>query len=488
MRSLAAALLAALALPAVAEAAPSPAVDRALDAVERAGLPRDRAEVVAVRRTPAGLHVRGVEARGGVPVDATGWVVTSRGGRIADVALDRSSLPGAPAARPAEREAAVRLATATLGATPYRVKARRLLVARGGRLADTWRVTVLSLRPAVAASVDVDARTGRVTDVLHEERHIDVVGRLFDPNPIVTSRNAALRQPFEQGLPADPDLDSPELTAARRDLPMRGLDEQALTTGRLSGPWVNVLGMAGYNAFVNRSLLDLTRGDPRFEGAMAYAHVDRLQREFQRLGFTGTGGVNAEPQEVVATRVEGFDNSFYQPANDLMLLGTGGVDDGEDAEVIVHEYGHAVHDAQVPGWGATSEGGAMGEGFGDWLAATHYAPGSAGFQDACIMDWDATSYSSASPPCLRRADTAKRYPKDAGKGVHADGELWSAFLWRVRAALGRTEHELLTPQATFAHAVAALRKAAPLLGHPEWVAVVEREAAVTGFPLAPKAG
>src|SRR3712207_9483554 len=104
---------------------------------------------------------------------------------------------------------------------------------------------------------------------------------------------------------------------------------------------------------------------------MAYAHIDRLQRYFQSLGFKPQleRGVNAEPQKLVTLRIESYDNSFYQPMNDVIAFGTGGVDDAEDAEVIVHEYGHAVQDAQVQGWGSAHDGGAMADGSGDFLAA-----------------------------------------------------------------------------------------------------------------------
>ena len=54
----------------------------------------------------------------------------------------------------------------------------------------------------------------------------------------------------------------------------------------------------------------------------------------------------------------------------MIRLGKGGVDDGEDGEVIVHEYGHAVHDSQVPGYGTSLDAGAIGEAFGDYLAVT----------------------------------------------------------------------------------------------------------------------
>jgi hypothetical protein len=88
----------------------------------------------------------------------------------------------------------------------------------------------------------------------------------------------------------------------------------------------------------------------------------------------------------------------------------------------------------VPGFGATAEGGAMGEGFGDYWAATVGAQQSNGFQDTCVADWDAVSYSRAVPPCLRRMDAAKHYPENIVNEVHADGEMWSATLWRIRGA------------------------------------------------------
>jgi hypothetical protein len=45
--------------------------------------------------------------------------------------------------------------------------------------------------------------------------------------------------------------------------------------------------------------------------------------------------------------------------------GSGAVDDAEDADVILHEYGHSIQDDQVPGFGAGHQAGSIGEGFGD---------------------------------------------------------------------------------------------------------------------------
>ena len=450
-----------------------------------------------VRTSPVGTHVRGRQYRSGVPVARSAAAVQLIRGRVVQVEARAPRLPGRPAARPVPRAAAVAAALAHVGVrTPLKVSAERVLAPSASRLVDTWQVAVASLQPAVAARVDVDAATGRALATVDDLRHVEGTAKVFDPNPIVASRDSGLRQPAETGLPADADLDDPKLSSSRVVLPLRDLDAAALQAGRLVGPWVHVIA-GGYHS-VGAPAFDITRGDPRFEGLMAYAHLDRTQRYFQSLGFSD---VNAESQEVVATRVEGFDNSFYQPGNDLMLLGTGGVDDGEDAEVIIHEYGHAVQDAQVKGWGATHEGGAMGEGFGDFLAAAVYGRSvSRGFQDECIMDWDATSYDDGDPACLRRTDSKKRYPADmTNTSVHSDGEIWSTFLWRLRSRLGRgsaersdnvmrlvlASQELVTPEANFGDAVAALRLAAQGLGRASWTRDIDAEARRSGLPLNP---
>jgi hypothetical protein len=450
-----------------------------------------------VRTSLIGTHVRGRQYRGGLPIEGTDVLVSAIAGRVAQVDVDGSGLAGAPATHPVGELVARAAALGHLKVTKVLVPTHtdRVLAPTAGRLADTYQVTVVAR--SAQARVDVDAATGRVLGVVDPGRHDTGTAHVFDPNPVVTSRNTALRQPAETGGPdVDFPLPSAALTAQLKAVPVTFTP----SAGQLTGDWANLVLPVGYIGSDSGGSGDFSfsRSDPRFVGLMAYTHLDRYQRWLQSLGFTN---VNAEPQDVIALTV-GDDNSAYYPGEDLIVFGGGGVPDAEDAEVVLHEYGHAIQDAQVKGFGATHEGGSMGEGFGDFDAANYYAMTSGGFGDLCVAEWDSTTYSSSTPPCLRRMDSKKHYPQDLDKvnhDVHADGEMWSAFLWRLRSHLGTdartrsanairlvlTSHELETPDATFASGVAALRTAAKALHHSDWARWVDKEAKTTGFPLNP---
>ena len=90
---------------------------------------------------------------------------------------------------------------------------------------------------------------------------------------------------------------------------------------------------------------------------MGYYWVTTAQEYLQLLGFGST--LPPVNQRQIELRINQFggDNSFFREDKANITLGKGGVDDAEDAEVIVHEYGHSVQDGQVPGFGTTSSPG-----------------------------------------------------------------------------------------------------------------------------------
>ncbi|HLM33631.1 MAG TPA: M36 family metallopeptidase, partial [Gaiellaceae bacterium] len=215
----------------------------------------------------------------------------------------------------------------------------------------------------------------------------------------------------------------------------------------------NVLSETGEPAFSSTNSFIYRRNHDRFEQVMAYYWVTQAQLYIQSLGF-GTGEyrpVNKESQDV-RINTWGADNSYSWDKHDVLRFGKGGVDDAEDAEVILHEYGHAVHDAQVPGFGSSLEAGSIGEAFGDYLAVTVSNVVAPTPDAPCVADWDSVSYTSTVPHCLRRVDLNLHYPEDVRNQVHADGRIWSRALWDIRRDLGHVKADTIILEAQFSYA------------------------------------
>ena len=270
------------------------------------------------------------------------------------------------------------------------------------------------------------------------------LGIVFYPNPV--------QQLGRQDLTDSKDADSPEFAPAYRRVQLTRLDG----SGTLTGAYVKVKSSTGSAAHaVSGAFPGYHRDSDQFEQVMGYYWVTTAQSYLQQLGF----GSSLRPvnQRQIELRIDqyGGDNSFFRDDKANITLGKGGVDDAEDAEVIVHEYGHSVQDGQVPGFGTSEEAGSIGEGFGDYLAVavTSWAAGRPTLTpEACVADWDSVSYTRKIPHCLRRIDGTKTYPSDLAGEVHADGEIWSRALLDIRTALGDTKGTTLIVEAQFAFA------------------------------------
>ena len=258
-------------------------------------------------------------------------------------------------------------------------------------------------------------------------------GRLFVPNAIVALRDDTITD--------RKDADYPKLHAAYSVQPLTNLDG----TGYLRGDYATVRGSGGRAYEPDLSFL-YGRDDGRFGQTMAYYAITEAQLYLQSLGFTDiqSDGITVKVDQF------GVDNSYFDDKKDLIRLGKGGVDDAEDLEVTWHEYGHAIQAAQVRGYGTSTDANAIGEGFGDYWAATMSEPVSGGFGAACIAEWDSISYTPRRPFCLRRVDLDLTVEDRTGR-IHHDGQIWSRALWDVHAALGRTTADtvILTAQYDF---------------------------------------
>ena len=292
-------------------------------------------------------------------------------------------------------------------------------------LRPAYRVRIQKRKPRADWVVFVDGETGRILrkfDNLSEA----VFARIFDPNPVIALGSS--RELVNDGkflVPPDNAYVRVRLSALRNG---RSLDGRRVSTS------------------LTRRRVDLQRDDlrfasdnPRFEEVMTYFHIDRAIGYLESLGFRRSRAIFREPLAINANGTD-EDNSWYSPHDRSITYGLGGVDDAEDAEIILHEFGHAIQDAICPGFGQSPEASAMGEGFGDYFAASFFAEKKPRRYQTSIGTWDGVERTQFDPPCVRRVDLKLTYESfDHGETAdeHNNGQIWSATLWDVRCAVGR---------------------------------------------------
>jgi Zn-dependent metalloprotease len=399
---------------------------------------------VQTRRSLLGTHTWYQQTVRGIPVYG-GWygvhAFTSGKTRIDDErARLRSFRLGSPRiSRAGAAAIAVRnMATkrALRSQTPRVTRLYVLPGASGHAARLSWLVN--SSGAGTEVRTFVDAGKGMVLKQIVRSEHKTGHGRVFNPNPVVSLQDESLR---DHG-----DANSAVPQTAYSTATLSNLNAG---TNKLVGRWARIVNPNGASSASGSFLY--YRENNYFEQVNAYYAVDRAQTYFRSIGFNDA---NAESQDI-KTDAFSDDNSFYTRFNDRISFGTGGVDDAEDQEVVWHEYGHAVQDDQIPGFGETEEAGAMGEGWGDYLAFTMSqgnSPNSPTTPLACIADWDAVSYTSGSPHCLRRVDGNKTYPDDLVGEVHDDGEIWSRALYDINRSLGRDRANRVILQGQFSWA------------------------------------
>jgi Zn-dependent metalloprotease len=267
--------------------------------------------------------------------------------------------------------------------------------------------------------------------------------QVFVPNPVQSLG--------DESLTDQKDADSAVPAAAYHTVQLTNLDG----SGFLNGDWATVVSETGNPAYSPTNTFAYTRSQDEFEQVMAYYWITEAQKYIQSLGFGVTRrGIDNQPQRIRINQL-GYDNSFETDHPTLEVrFGKGGVDDAEDAEVILHEYGHAIHSSQNFSF-ASEEAGAISEGFGDYWAVTvsDVVSKALGVPEReplpCVADWDSVSYTSGPVHCLRRVDRDLHYPADLNGEVHHDGQIWSRALWDIRNALGNRKADTIILQGSF---------------------------------------
>jgi Zn-dependent metalloprotease len=192
------------------------------------------------------------------------------------------------------------------------------------------------------------------------------------------------------------------------------------------------------------------RSSDTFSTVNAYYHVNVVHDYFKNtFGFTGMDF----PMVSIANlhqvdfntgdyeRLRPYDNAFYSSAGDTSRFylgiegdaiafghGSEGVDYSYDADVIYHEYTHAVV-GKTAGlghfgfdlYGMSAEPGSMNEGYADYFSST------------ITNDPLVGSYMSTD----RDLNNSLKCPDDVRGESHMDSRFFSAALWEIRKELGK---------------------------------------------------
>lgn len=285
----------------------------------------------------------------------------------------------------------------------------------------------------------IDANDGSVIRAADQLHYVDAPGQVFDPDPL-----SSAGQEYGGGLEDNNDQTTPELNQQLKAVTLDVLNQNG--TFFLTNQWAESMDIDTPNDgdFSQPSNnFNYHRGENSFEAVNVFYHISEY------LDYVNNDlGLNVQPYQFAsgvkfdAHGDDGADNSFYSSSG-VLVFGEGCVDDAEDADVIIHELGHGIHD-----WvtlGGLSQVDGLSEGLGDYFAQS-YSRSRPGFQwvpnDAhynYVFSWD--GHNVCWPG--RTTNYNRVYPAGLIGRIHEDGQIWSTCLMKVWDELGRDKTDAM---------------------------------------------
>ena len=221
-----------------------------------------------------------------------------------------------------------------------------------------------------------------------------------------------------------------------------------------------------------RAGLVFTPDDPRFQQVSTFYHAHRVRMLVSSAGgdLSGLSSLSLDAHCNVT------DNAYYSPSSNFVCLGytMSGAKKlyaSDDADVIMHEFGHAINHkmASTSIMNSSSESGAIDEAMADYWALTTI--GNATLSEWFLGLFDATD-GLPDPYSVRIATLNHSYPADLEGEIHRDARPWTQVMWTIRQGIGSTKADslavrmvdLLPATARYSDAVTALQSAATSLG------------------------
>lgn len=348
----------------------------------------------------------------------------------------------------------------------------------------------------------VDAQTGSIIRSANKacnhtaEQHascsfpppVNGTGNVFDPDPLSTVQSAYTSPYLDNNDANNASFDATLSNVTLLDINFTG------SMYELVGPYAEIQDFESpSNGLFSQatSTFNFSRNDDAFEAVNCYYHIDKSMRYINvTLGITlmpyqYTTGIRYDP-----SGFNGADNSHYLGGSGKLAFGEGGVDDGEDADVILHELGHGIHDWATSG--NSSQVNGLGEGSGDYWAHSYsrslnqWALGTPEYN--YMFSWD--GHNPFWPG--RVTNYTALYPGGLTGSIHTDGQIWATSLMRIYDVIGKEKVDraflvglAMTGSSTNQQdAAIAVRQAAIDLGYScQDIAVFTTEFTASGYVL-----
>lgn len=260
---------------------------------------------------------------------------------------------------------------------------------------------------------------------------------VYDPDPLSKDHVA-----YGGNYMDNNDATNAQLDAARTSVVLPQID---LTGGvyRLKSQYVDIADFEAPNKGLftqATNAFNFTRDNDAFEAVNSFYHLDKSMRYInQTLGVSCIPQLNGGVFQFDPSGLSGADNSHFLPSTDQIAFGEGCIDDAEDADVILHEFGHGIHDWLTGGSASSLTG--LGEGNGDYWAMSYsrslnqWASTDAAYQ--YVFSWDGHNECWGG----RLTNVTATYPQTGGTNteIHTYGQIWATALMKIYDVIGRTK-------------------------------------------------
>lgn len=333
---------------------------------------------------------------------------------------------------------------------------------------------------------------GPLNNPIDPPKKVNGTAYVFDPDPLARAGAIYGGNYVDGGDATNASLDAARSLVTLEDLEFSNnqyhLKNSYTQIAALQAPTTGLFSQTSSDFLFNRS-------EQGFEAVNVFWHfTNSLKYINETLGIvckpTSNGGVvRFDPHGQ-----SGADNSAYYGGGQYLTFGEGGVDDAEDADVVLHELGHGIHDWISDGNLSNTQG--LSEGSGDYWAVSYKRglglwPSSAP-QYNWVFGWDGHNGFWNG----RVTNYTGKYPTNAGGGIHAAGQIWGTTLMRIYDRIGKEKTDrifleglaMTDSSANQQTAAIAVRQAAlDMLGdygfNCEDVAIITEEMTLTGYTL-----